>query len=222
MNIREHNNLRYSGKLCLDKFAKLRVKKTISLIGSCETILDVGCYDGSIMEILKCKCNKIVGIDNSISAILNCTNKGLTVKLLKGEKFPFKDNSFDCIVAGEVIEHVFDTKNFLLEINRVLKKNGQLIITTPNLVSFGSRIMMLFGKKPWMMEYKADKKTSGHVRYFTSDTLSELLNECRFKPVIKTCEALTLTHGFYITNEFITEKFHKLGRILIFKCKKGS
>jgi len=44
---------------------------------------------------------------------------------------PFKDDSFDCIVASEIIEHLTEPEKFLSELLRCLKQTGKLIITTP-------------------------------------------------------------------------------------------
>ncbi len=49
----------------------------------------------------------------------------------KGGKFPFQDEEFDSIVTNQVLEHVFEPDLFLSEINRVLKKNGNLLLTVP-------------------------------------------------------------------------------------------
>jgi predicted SAM-dependent methyltransferase len=48
---------------------------------------------------------------------------------------PFSDNSFDTVVASEIIEHVNynDGKMLLKEAKRILKPQGKLIISTPNL-----------------------------------------------------------------------------------------
>lgn len=48
-----------------------------------------------------------------------------------GNKFPFNDNEFDSIVTNQVFEHVFNPDQFLSEINRVLKKDGKLLMTVP-------------------------------------------------------------------------------------------
>lgn len=48
-----------------------------------------------------------------------------------GLKLPFKDNSYDCIISTEVLEHVPHTSSFLNEINRVLKSEGVFFFTTP-------------------------------------------------------------------------------------------
>lgn len=48
-----------------------------------------------------------------------------------GKTFPFNNNEFDSIVTNQVFEHVFNPDNFLSEINRVLKKDGLLLMTVP-------------------------------------------------------------------------------------------
>ncbi len=51
--------------------------------------------------------------------------------LYDGNKFPFKKGSFEGVFTSQVFEHVFDPENFLSEINRVLKKDGLLLLTVP-------------------------------------------------------------------------------------------
>lgn len=48
-----------------------------------------------------------------------------------GEILPFDNDTFDTIFASEVFEHVFNLKKVLCELNRVLKENGEILITCP-------------------------------------------------------------------------------------------
>ncbi len=48
-----------------------------------------------------------------------------------GYQMPFRDNSFDSVVAFQVLEHVFEPEVFLHEIGRVLKPEGVLLLTVP-------------------------------------------------------------------------------------------
>jgi len=84
------------------------------------------------------------------------------------------------VIAGEIIEHIVDTDNFINEINRVLKNGGLLFITTPNLVGLESRLAAFFGKKPWVIENRIKNGYAGHLRYFTFEELENLLEEKRF------------------------------------------
>lgn len=63
---------------------------------------------------------------------------------------------FDFVICFQVIEHIEDSQNLLREIKRVLNKDGQLIMTTPNK-------NMTLSRNPW------------HVREYTGDEFSELL-----------------------------------------------
>jgi ubiquinone/menaquinone biosynthesis C-methylase UbiE len=48
-----------------------------------------------------------------------------------GKTLPFPDASFDCVLATEVFEHIFNLEEVLREIHRVLKPGGRMIVTTP-------------------------------------------------------------------------------------------
>jgi len=54
----------------------------------------------------------------------------------ESDRFPYADESFDTVVCGELIEHLFgDPMHLMSEVNRILKPGGHLLITTPNIAS---------------------------------------------------------------------------------------
>ncbi len=160
------------------------------------TVLDIGCYDGSMSsEIKQDKQLEVFGIDISRPA-LTIANKSLFALQCDLEVgFPFHDNAFDCVIAGEVIEHVYDTDYLVSECNRVMKHAGTLIITTPNLASFGSRIFLLFGKKPWMIEERVKVDYAGHIRAFTAKELKLLLIDHGFDIVKLSADVTRILPG---------------------------
>jgi 2-polyprenyl-3-methyl-5-hydroxy-6-metoxy-1,4-benzoquinol methylase len=95
---------------------------------------------------------------------------------------PFQAQSFATVLAAEVIEHVFDTQAFVNECARVIRPGGWLVITTPNLVALSGRAQLLLGRSPHNVEFDASPGTSGHVRYFTFDTLERLLRHAGLSP----------------------------------------
>jgi 2-polyprenyl-3-methyl-5-hydroxy-6-metoxy-1,4-benzoquinol methylase len=97
--------------------------------------------------------------------------------------FPFQLNSFATVVAAEVIEHVFDTERVIAELARVLRPGGWLAVTTPNLVALSGRAQLLLGRSPHNVEFDASPGTSGHIRYFTFDTLELLLRRAGLSPL---------------------------------------
>jgi len=55
------------------------------------------------------------------------------IKVLSYE-LPFKDSFFDFVITYETIEHIGDTSLFVSELSRVLKPNGIMILTCPNIL----------------------------------------------------------------------------------------
>src|SRR3972149_2049218 len=107
-----------------------------------EKILDLGCGDGVVAEFLENKLgNSMIGADISSLAIKRTKEKGIKAYLIDAEKkLPFQGKSFDSVFWGDNIEHLFDPKETLMEIRRVLKKNGRLVISCPNMAYWRYRI----------------------------------------------------------------------------------
>jgi ubiquinone/menaquinone biosynthesis C-methylase UbiE len=57
---------------------------------------------------------------------------------------PFKDRTFDFVICIEGIEHIENSHHLIRECSRVLKTNGYLLLSTPNVMSIKSRIRFLF------------------------------------------------------------------------------
>jgi 2-polyprenyl-3-methyl-5-hydroxy-6-metoxy-1,4-benzoquinol methylase len=144
--------------------------------------LDVGCYDGQfITRVLNSE--KVVGLDVSQHALRAATIAGLRCVRGQAESgLPFGSATFSTVVAAEVIEHVFDTQQLVDECTRVLRPGGWLAITTPNLVALSGRAQLLLGRSPHNVEFDASPGTSGHIRYFTFDTLECLLRRAGLRP----------------------------------------
>ena len=103
-------------------------------------LLDVGCGDGDLLHRMYSSGWSVTGIDFDPKAIENAKARyGSEATLLHSDLFNarFPDVSFDAITMGHVIEHVPDPVALLGEARRVLKIGGRLVITTPNLQSYG-------------------------------------------------------------------------------------
>jgi ubiquinone/menaquinone biosynthesis C-methylase UbiE len=108
-----------------------RIEEIVPFVPVNSKILEVGCGDAEMLEYMqraKTPANA-VGIDIREKLI-----RHNTINILRGdaENLPFKDQRFDCVAATAVIEHLRDPITALVEFKRVLRRDGVLIITTPN------------------------------------------------------------------------------------------
>ncbi|MHA2024159.1 MAG: class I SAM-dependent methyltransferase, partial [Candidatus Thorarchaeota archaeon] len=110
------------------------IKLMIPHIPKGAKVLDVGCGDGAFLAYLKRKGYDPTGVDIAESAVKRAEKiSGCPVFQAEADNLTmFEDETFDCLVSSEVLEHVFSPYNTLREFNRVLKDSGTLIITTPN------------------------------------------------------------------------------------------
>ena len=144
-------------------------------------ILEIGCCGGEFLELLREKGWNVKGLEISKKAVQRAKNNKLDVKVHDAnKKIPFKDESFDVIFAGELIEHVFDDVEFLNDCYRLLKKEGKIIITTPNLLSLKNRVLMLFGLNP---RYSLSPY---HYHVYTKKVILDVFGKSKFhSPKIK-------------------------------------
>ena len=103
-----------------------------------------------------------------------------TIKLdVANEKLTIEDNEFDIVISFMVLEHIVNPELFISEVIRVCKPGGMILITIPNIVSFISRIRVLFGYLP--LAVSSDKT---HVKYYTERELSKLFSTHDLTPDI--------------------------------------
>jgi len=191
--------------------------------------LDAGCGRGTFMKTIVNEFGfDCSGAEYSKKAVAICKEQGMDVKFSDlNESLDFETGSFDIVYAGEVIEHLFDPDKFLEECNRVLKTNGHLVITTPNLCCWYNRILMLFGMQPIFIEtstrskmvgagllgkLKQDPYPVGHVRIFNYASLQDILK----------------LYGFEIINskgevfEYFPKKLNWLEKLFCLRTKFAS
>jgi len=139
-------------------------------IGKGKKILDLGCRDGYLTRYYV-EGNSVIGVDIDKRALRKCSETlGIEVMWLDiNEGLPFSSNSFDVVVVGEVLEHVFSPDNLLKEIRRVLTSNGMLIGSTPNAFHFKNRIRFLIGMPP---DTFVDET---HIHHFSLRDIKSLL-----------------------------------------------
>ncbi|MCW4015913.1 MAG: class I SAM-dependent methyltransferase [Candidatus Bathyarchaeota archaeon] len=118
-------------------------------------ILDVGGGDGLIGEHLWKMDNNIATIDLPTVSAQSHKREFLSAVTGDAEELPFKTNSFDVVLASEIVEHLWNPNSFLNDAYKILKTGGHLIISTPDGVD-GLRY-------------------DSHKHYYTIESLEKLL-----------------------------------------------
>ena len=106
-------------------------------------LLDLSCGGGRTSKLLREKGYAVVATDHAAPPDL-----GEEIARVAGVNLnhflPFKDKSFDAVNLVEVIEHIENQPQLIREIGRVLKADGEVVITTPNVLNIVSRLRFLF------------------------------------------------------------------------------
>ena len=92
-------------------------------------LLDVGCGIGQMIAFRP----NSVGVDVNEFNVNYCQSRGLEVYQMAFDILPFEDASFDSILLDNVLEHIADPLPLLIEMKRVLKKDGHVVIGVPGL-----------------------------------------------------------------------------------------
>ena len=122
-------------------------------------ILSVGCDTGAELEHLS-YFGRVTGIDIDPEAILFCRLKGFEVIQSDVLASNLKKESFDIIVAMDVIEHIQDDVKAISALKNLLKKDGKLLITVPAL--------------PCLWSSFDEEGDYPHFRRYTKKTLTNL------------------------------------------------
>lgn len=129
-------------------------KSNLKEIDKESNLLDVGSGDGSLLKYLNSK-------------NISCKGCDINDADLEKDRIPFEDSTFSHVLLYAVIEHINNTNHLIEEIRRVLKKNGNLIIITPN----------------FRYCYDTFYDDPTHVKPFTDHGIAELLKITKFKNI---------------------------------------
>ena len=164
------------------------------------TVLELGSGEGYALKELLANVEHYIAIDKHktfISQDLLDLNK---IQFIQTELPPIKevsDNSVDFVVTFQVIEHINNDKKFIEEIYRVLKPNGKLILTTPN-------IFMSLSRNPW------------HIREYNPEQMAQILQSSFSNFEVKGIFGNDKVMRYYEENK---RSVHRITRLDIFNMQ---
>jgi len=106
--------------------------KTINSFIPNSNVLEVGSGRGYFIELAQKAGHSAVGIESNLSAVSFARERGLNISSNTLAELYDSGHSFDYICAFQVLEHLPNPRQFLLDVIRLLKPNGHLFLSTPN------------------------------------------------------------------------------------------
>lgn len=176
------------------------VTKTINSF-HCNKIMDFGCADGYFIERISeiCPRTNIFGVEIDENSLDICRNKKLNVYAGLDKS----DSEFDLIYSFNVLEHIEDDIDTLIQFHNKLSENGRIIVYVPALKFLFSSV---------------DKK-AGHFRRYSKNDLKEKILKSGFKIeklIFCDCFGVPATMLFNLKNMFIKDNS---GNITVFEVK---
>ncbi len=140
-------------------------------------ILDIGCADGALGEILqKEKQAKVYGVDIAEAAVKWAKKKlagAWVMDIEKDDWLPeIKNKKFDYIIISEVLEHLFQPEKILEKLKQIIASDTEIIITVPNILFWQNRLNIFAGHFEYADEGLMDR---GHIHFFTWQSLNKML-----------------------------------------------
>jgi 2-polyprenyl-3-methyl-5-hydroxy-6-metoxy-1,4-benzoquinol methylase len=157
----------------------------LSEISSSDTqkprILDIGCGNGSLTNIIARQGYQITGMEQSESGIKLASENFPDCHFIQGSIYDRPDreleNAFDLVISTEVIEHLYYPRELVKYARKCLKPNGRLIVTTPYHGYWKNLILAASGK---MDSHLTTLWDGGHIKFFSVSTLTTLLQSEEF------------------------------------------
>ena len=150
-------------------------------------VLDIGCSTGKLGEQIKLRNHgiEVVGIELN-EDMANLAKKRLD-RVIVGDldqirlEDLFASNYFDCLILGDILEHLKNPWDLLTSATRLLRNDGSLIASIPNVRHFSTIVSLVFkGYWPYRERGIHDKT---HLRFFALKNILEMLNKARLEIV---------------------------------------
>jgi len=152
----------------------------LTLAGRPECILDVGCSSGYLARFLVERGVRVIGIEldatSAVEAEAVCGE--VVVGDVETMELPFAQASFDVVLCGDLVEHLRDPRAALARLRPLLRPDGRLVLTTPNVANWAMRLSLLGGRWRYTDRGILDRT---HVHLFTRKTLVETLDAAGYR-----------------------------------------
>jgi 2-polyprenyl-3-methyl-5-hydroxy-6-metoxy-1,4-benzoquinol methylase len=130
-------------------------------------VLDLGCRDGALTQAYL-DGNEVVGVDADREALAEAGRLGIETHWADlDQPLELDAESFDVVVAGELLEHLRDPQQLLGEVRRMLRPGGTFVASVPNAYRLKGRLLFLLGRPP--------ENDTTHLQMFSAADVRALL-----------------------------------------------
>ena len=157
----------------------------IRRVGTGLKILDVGCSYGALGEAMTKKGNVVFGLDISRAAIEKARTRvhfAAVADITRTGSLPpeIAKERFDLVVMGDIVEHVYDPLNVLVSARKLMKDDGRLLLSVPNVANWLNRLQLLLGRWEYAVSGVMDRT---HLRFFTLRSVRRLVRAAGYEVV---------------------------------------
>jgi 2-polyprenyl-3-methyl-5-hydroxy-6-metoxy-1,4-benzoquinol methylase len=154
--------------------------KLLEAVGSGKRVLDVGCSSGYLAAPLAARGNSIVGIELDPEATRGAEPycERVLVGDVEAMELSLEPGSFDVVLCGDVVEHLRDPVGTLARLRPLLRDDGRLVLSTPNVANWAIRLSLLAGRWRYTDRGILDRS---HAHLFTLATLREALDGAGYR-----------------------------------------
>lgn len=166
-------------------------------------LLEVGCGSGAVLQSMQKKGWQVSGLDFDQAAVDNAKAKGLEVYHGQLADQAFADETFDAVVMSHVVEHLPSPFEVLAECRRILKRDGVLVLLTPNADSMGHRHF----RQNWR-----GLEPPRHLQIFTLRSLAEIAARAGFSTIGTSSSMNGFVYQRLASEELALGERHVMGR----------
>jgi len=201
--------------------------------------LDVGCGYGGLSRLAGeyLGAEQVHGVDIDDRVVDEAVAKGVQVTLqdVSAGPLPFQDGSFDGVMTLGMMDYLVSFDGVVRDLNRVIRDDGWVLVTLPNLASWHNRLALLLGYQPRDVEISSEilagvapgyagEPPAGHIHIPTVKAFTELMTHHGFETmaVLGGRPRMNPTHPLLATADRVLSRRPTLARRFYYVGRKVS
>lgn len=182
--------------------------KIFKLIPEGSKVLEIGVGSGRLANLLSMKKKCIVYCVEKEPAMASIARNKCVEMLnmdIETNELPYSIGFFDCIILGNVLEHMKEPSKILEKLKKHLSDNGFLIYSVPNIVNWHSRMTIFFGKFEYAESGVFDRT---HLRFYNLNSAKKLAEDAGYR-----ITWLDVTPSIYLFKEKLNFLWYALSKL---------